>query len=97
MLAFSVADLHSLDALIDLPEDARPRQAAAGAETAIVAEGASPLGDGPVDIGASEPGVHADLLNSQAELLAQEMIVGVVSKSRCPPAEMLLIRRKLVD
>ena len=70
---------------------AAPRSAA-GAEAAIVAKHAAAHRDGAVDIGAGEPGVDADFLNTPAEFAPQEKAVGVVSQSGRTPHGLLVSR-----
>ena len=56
--------------------------AAAGAEAAVVAEGAAAGGDGAIDIGAGEAGVDADFLHAAGTKFAlKEVPVGVKAEA----------------
>ena len=79
-MALAIAELHPLEALVDLAADAGAGQSAAGAEAAVVAEGAATGGDAAVDVGAGEAGVDADLLDADAEPLAQVEIRGEIGQ-----------------
>ena len=91
-----VAVLEAADAVVELSEDFFAEIApcgevdqaisAAGAETAVVAEGAAAGGDRPIDVGACETGVEADFLDAAGTKLAsQEKTVGVITMSSNSP------------
>src|SRR5262249_30382822 len=84
---FVVASAEPADALLDLVTNALPRQSPAGAEAAVVAEGASAHGHRAIDVRAGEAGVDADLLHPGPELMAQEMVVAVVAEPSALPVE----------
>ena len=62
-----VAPFEAANAFVDLVANRAARQAAAGAETAVVAKHAAAGGHRAIDVGAGESGVEADLLDPLAE------------------------------
>lgn len=85
VIAIFVAISHAGDALVDLAQDAGAGESATGTEAAVVAEGAAPLGDGAVDVGASEAGIETYLLDAVLKTLGQGMIVGIITQARVTP------------
>ena len=94
VVALAIPHPHPLDALIDLAKNARPRQPAAGAETAVVAKRAATRRDRAVHIGAGKTGVDADLLHPPAKPLPQEEITRVVRQPGISPGQPSFARRK---
>ena len=85
--ALAVAQPHPGDALVDLAANAGPRQPAAGAEAAVVAERAAAGGHGAVDIRAGEAGVDADFLHPPPKPLPKMKVAGKVRQPRRPPRQ----------
>jgi len=80
-----IAPLEAADAIVELAADPEARQAAAGAEAAVVAKGAATDGDGSIDVGTGEAGIEADFLDAAAELLPEEVVEAVVAQTGRPP------------
>jgi hypothetical protein len=77
------------DAVVELAGDVQSRDASAGAEAPVVAEGAAPGGDRTIDIGARKSRVDADLLHPAAKPLAEDEAQAVVAESSRPPGRYL--------
>ena len=82
------------NALIDLAEDARARQPAAGAEAAVVAKRAATGRNCAVHIGAGKTGVDANLLHPAAEPLPKEEVARKIRQPGISPGEPSFARRK---
>src|SRR5262249_34198085 len=91
--ALAIAKLHSLEALIDLADDAGAGKPTAGAEAAVVAESAASGGNAAVDIGAGKTCVDADLLNTDAKPLPQMKICRKIRQARRAPSGLQVIAR----
>ena len=87
MVDLAVPPLQLANAFVDLVADRLAGQPAAGAEAAIVAKRAAAGRHGAVDVGASELGVDADLLDPVAEFVTQKMVVAVVAQPGGEPVE----------
>src|SRR5262245_23167641 len=74
VVAIPVAEPHPGDALVDLPKDARPRQAPAGTKAAIVTKRAAACSDRTIYVGAGKAGVDAHFLHSPAKPLAEPKV-----------------------
>lgn len=88
IVALAVAQLHALEALVDLPADPGSRQSAAGAEAAIVTESATTDGNGAIDIRAREASIDTDLLHTPAVALPEVEVAGVVGQLLLAPRDL---------
>src|SRR5262245_36521933 len=81
-----VAVFEAADAVVELVEDVLTADAAAGAETAVVAKRAAADGDLAIDVGAGKAGVEAHFLHTLVpELLPEKVAIGVVPKTGDKP------------
>lgn len=76
-----VTQLEPPDSLVDLFDHFRSSGPPAGAETAVVAEHATPGGDRSIDIGTGHACIDAHVLNALPELLAQIEVIGKVPQA----------------
>jgi hypothetical protein len=78
VIAVSIAQPHSRDALVDLPDYICPRQTAARAEAAIVTKRASAFGHGAIYIRTREPRIETYLLNAPSETPPQKETARII-------------------
>ena len=87
VFALAIAELHPLEAVINLVADADPGQPAAGAEAPVVAESAAAEGYRAVDIGAGKTGIDADFLDAATKSLAQVKVARIIGKAGGAPGK----------
>jgi len=80
-VARAKAPREAADSFVDLVRNGHAREAAAGAEAAVVAKDAATDGDGAINVGAGEAGVDADFVDQVAEPLPKVKVVTVVGES----------------